>query len=236
MTPLRMLVALGVALSLSACAGLDTATRNATLDPQGLSHGGLTYGGLAQGGLSQPAQPASVAVPSVHVVDYRVRVSRDLVVSEANLYFPIGDIVWRGDAPGDRHAQVAAIFDDALRSAIPTVRGALPVVAEIDLERFHALTEKARYTVGGVHAIRFTLTLTDPVSGAVVQAPRVIEASLRAYGGSKAIAAEQRGLGQRVRITRHLANVIATELTRPGSVTGTVTDYVAGLEPGPLKI
>lgn len=222
MTPLRIVAAMIAALSLSACAGLDTATRNAPLEQPAFAATGTNR--------------APVAIPAVQVVDYRINVPRSLQSSEANLYFPLGDIVWRGDAPGDRHVQVAAIFDEAMRLAVPSVQGALPVVAEIELVRFHALTEKARYTVGGVHGIRFVLTLKDPASGAIIAGPRPIEADLLGYGGSKAIEAERRGLTQKLRITRHLANVIATELAKPGSVGKGVTAYVAGLENGPLKL
>ncbi len=219
MTPVRIFAALAVALSVSACAGLDTATRNAPLETPALS-----------------PSAATATLPAVRVVDFQVRVPPSLQVSEANLYYPGGDIVWRGDAPGDRHAQVAAIFDTAMRDAIPAVDGAMPVIADIELVRFHALTEKARYTVGGVHSIKFLLTLKDPNTGTIIAGPRLIEASLRAYGGSKAIEAERRGLGQKVRITRHLTNVIATELVRPGTTGKGITDYVAGLENGPLKL
>lgn len=219
MNPVRIIVALVAALSLSACGGLDTATRNAPLEAQTLTQ-----------------TPAVAAGQAVQVVDFQIRVPPELKASEANLYFPGGDIVWRGDAPGDRHVQVAAIFDTAMRSAIPAVSGATPVVADIELVRFHALTEKARYTVGGVHSIKFMLTLKDPETGAVIAAPRLIEASLRAYGGSKAIEADRRGLGEKVRISRHLTNVLATELTRPGAVGKGITDYVVGLENGPLKL
>ncbi len=222
MTPVRITAALIAALSLSACGGLDTATRNAPLEQQSVATRGST--------------PHIAPVASVQVVDFRVNVPQSLVVSEANLYYPPGDIVWRGDAPGNRHAQVGAIFDSALRSAAPAVQGAQPVVAEISVLRFHALTEKAQYTIGGIHSIKFTLTLKDPATRAVIAPPRLIEADLRAYGGSKALEAERRGLGQKARITRHLTNVIATELARPGSSSTKVTEFVAGLESGPLKL
>lgn len=224
MTPFRMFaaraLALAAVLSLSACGGFDTATRNAT-DP---------------GSMTRPAASVAAPMPAVRVVDFRIDVPRSLTASEANLYYPLGDIVWRGDAPGDRHVQVAAIFEAAMRDAVPTAKGEVPVVADITLVRFHAVTEKAEFTVGGVHSIRFMLTLTDPATGAVIAGPRLIEANLRAYGGARAIEAERLGLGQKTRITRHLANVIATELARPGSVGPGITTYVAGLEAGPLKL
>ena len=77
------------------------------------------------------------------------------------------------------------------------------------------------------------MTLRDPVTGAPLDAPRTVKADLKAYGGSKALAAERDGLTQKVRITRHLQNVIAQELAAPGSAPDGVTELVAGLETGP---
>jgi hypothetical protein len=173
-------------------------------------------------------------VQSVDVQSYTVKVPRSLRVSEANTYYPMGDIVWREDPIGDRHAQVAEIFDTSLAQATDGVDGALPVVAEIVVKRFHALTEKTRYTIGGVHSIAFDLVLRYPETGLEVMAPREIRADLKAYGGAKAIAAEQQGMTQKRRITRHLVNVIRSELQQPGSAPAGVTELVAGLEVNPI--
>ena len=86
-----LILALG--LGLSACGAIDTATRNAPMDmPQ-----------------------MAVSAPSVQVQSYNIKVSRGLRVSEANLYYPMGDIVWRGEPMGDRHAQVAGIFENSIK-------------------------------------------------------------------------------------------------------------------------
>lgn len=213
MTHIRMIVALCAGVGLSACAQIETATRNAPLEAPGLS-------------------AAAVEERAVSVASYRVKVPRGLRVSEANSYYPFGDIVWRGDPVGDRHAQVAAILDSAMAGAAETAEGPRDAVVEIELERFHALTEKTRYTIGGVHSIRFTMTLRDPETGAALMAPRTVKADLKAYGGSRALAAERDGLTQKVRITRHLENVIRQELARPGSAPDGITERVAGLETG----
>lgn len=210
----RLFLALALGFGLSACATVDTATRNAPLESS------------AQ--LSQPG--ASAALPAVKVVSARASVPRSLKVSEANLYYPMGDIVWRGEPRGDRHAQVEAILGESLGLAAQAAEGALPVDVEVVVRRFHALTEKTRYTIGGVHSIRFDLILRDPATGKMIGAPREIRADLKGYGGQRAIDAETRGLTQKLRITRHLANVIASELARPGSAPQGVTDLVAGLE------
>lgn len=181
-------------LAVSACATPDTASRNAPLEA-----------------------PERVAPIALDVQSVTVSVPRTLEVSEKNRYYPGGDIVWRGDAPGNRHAQVQAMVQAAMELGTADMTLGLPVAVEVEITRFHALTEKARYTVGGVHDIEFILTLKDPVSGAIIAAPREIKADLKAFGGTQAIQAEQRGQTQKVRITGHLAEVIAAELNEPGS-------------------
>jgi hypothetical protein len=217
MTRFPILTALILTLGLSACSSYDLATRNSLATD-----------------LDRPAAGAQTALPAVQVVETRVIVSRKLQVSEANSYYPSGDIVWRGDAYGDRHAQIEAILSDSLAMARNGHRGSVPAVVEVELLRFHALTEKTRYSVGGVHAIRFNLTLRDPRTGAALAPTRTIRADLKEYGGDRAIQAERQGLTQKVRVTRHLANVLRAELERPGSMGGNrgVTKLVAGLETG----
>lgn len=212
MKKFRTAIMLAIGLGVSACASVDTASRNMPLEtPQMLP-----------------------AAPVVALADYNIKVSRSLRVSEANMYYPMGDIVWRGDAIGDRHEQVARIFQDSLTQVQQqNQEGALPVVVDIDLLRFHALTEKTRYTIGGVHSIHFNMTVRNPVTGDVIVPTYEVKADLRGYGGSKAIAAEQQGLTQKLRITHHLTNVIAQELAAPGSSPEGVTELVAGLETAP---
>lgn len=209
---LAALIAFG--FGLSACATVDTASRNAPID------------------LSQIDAPAvQPVVQLVAVEDYNITVSRKLRVSEANVYYPLGDIVWRGDAIGDRHAQVARIFQTSVeRVQAENAEGALPVIVDIDVKRFHALTEKTRYTIGGVHSITFDLSVRNPLTGEEIVPTREVQADLRAYGGSRAIQAEHQGMGQKVRITQHLANIIQKELATPGSAGTAVTELVDGLE------
>ncbi len=193
MTYVRMVMLMILGLAVSACASVETATRNAPLEPI-------------------PTEMRS-ATPSFHLADFQVIVPEALQASEANSYFPAGDIVWRGDAPGNRHAQVQAIFDNSIRLGLTDVDGALPVRVEIVVKRFHALTEKTRYTVGGIHNIVFDVTLRDPVSGAVIRGPVEIKANLEGYGGQQAIEADAKGLTQKYRITQHLARVLREEMT-----------------------
>ncbi|HEY9039396.1 MAG TPA: DUF6778 family protein [Roseovarius sp.] len=192
--PIRMFAALAVVAALAACGAAPDA--------------------------SAPRAPVAEAPAALNITSINVTVPRTLKVSEKNRYYPGGDIVWRGDPSGDRYAQVEAIFRDAMARGTQGMTKGTPAVLDIEVERFHALTEKARYSTGGVHAITFLLTLRDPATGQVLAAPRRIKADLRAYGGQAAIAADQRGETQKVRITVHLAYVIRTELSNPGSYQG----------------
>ncbi|MCU9836897.1 hypothetical protein OEZ49_03885 [Ruegeria sp. WL0004] len=162
------------------------------------------------GGLTIAPGQSPVQINSVTVV-----VPRSLKVSERNSYLPRGDIVWREDPIGDRHAQVQKIVQDAMVRGVSPLSGPVNADLEIVLKRFHALTEKARYTTGGIHAITFDITLKDPATGAQLMPPREVRADLEAFGGQQAINAEARGQTQKVRITDHLAWVIQQELTDP---------------------
>ncbi len=162
---------------------------------------------------SAEVQTSPDAVVSVNAVE--IIVAQTLLVSEANRYYPRGDIVWRGEPLGDRRAQVKAIFEEGIGRGAATLEGPTPVDLQVEVLRFHALTQKARYSVGGVHSITFSVTLTDPESGALLAEPHVVQADLTGYGGEVALSAEAGGLTQKFRITNHLANVIVADLSGP---------------------
>ncbi|WP_296429850.1 DUF6778 family protein [Roseovarius sp. BRH_c41] len=205
MSKLKLMAAMMLGFGLSACGSVDTATRNAPLEAPVLR-----------------AAPISLDVQQI-----RVTVPKSLKVSEANSYYPMGDIVWREDAPGDRHAQVKTIMEEALATGVAGLQpGTIPVVLDVEVTRFHALSEKARYTVGGMHTIHFAMTLRNPVTGEAYGAPKPVSVSFKAFGGSAAVAAEQRGITQKVRISERLASVIQTELGMP---VRTEADQVAAL-------
>ncbi len=167
---------------------------------------------------SAPTAPVMVPgsiQPRLHVVDVRVEVPRHLTVSEANSYFPRADIVWRGDPPGDRHAQVAALIEEGLERGAAAHDAGYPVVVDIEVTRFHSVTEKARYTVGGNHAIAYVQTVRDAATGVPIIPPREIRADLAGFGGRKALEAEATGQGMKQRISDHLAGVMAAELAWP---------------------
>ncbi|MFP7672732.1 DUF6778 family protein [Marivita sp. S0852] len=183
-----------LAVSLSACASTGPASRAAMPDDTAL--------GFVQ--------------PDYMIDSFTVSVPQSLVVNERNTYYPRGDIVWRGDPLGDRHGQVKAMFETALRNAAPHVQGTRPVRVDVQVTRFHALSEKARYTVGGVHDISFKMRLVDIETGQQIGATKDVDADLDALEGQSAIAADARGETQKQRLIAHLAQVMTNELTVPG--------------------
>lgn len=196
MKPLKALALGLIAATLSACSTMDIASRNAPLEVPRLD-----------------ARQTGEVVRDYSVQSFRFAVPENLRVSEANSYYPIADIVWRGDPLGDRPAQIGEIFEDAMLVAGDRLTGSVPVVVDVTLLRFHSLTERTRYTVGGVHSIRFEMTVRDAQSGAVLEQPRVITADLAALGGYAAIKADAEGQGQKVRILTHLGALFMRELS-----------------------
>lgn len=155
----------------------------------------------------QPISPDTIE-PLVQVVDYEVIVPRSLTTSEAHVYYPLVDIVWRGDPPGDRYDQVAGIFSNSLNWGMAAFNHGRRVTVTIELLKFHAISEKARYSVGGVHTIRFLMSVKDASTGAVIMAPEKVVADLKAFGGANAVRADALGQTQKARITQHLAGTM----------------------------
>lgn len=145
------------------------------------------------------------------LADVRVTVPEELKVSEAKSLFPHADIVWREDPEGDRKAQVAKIVADAARTAGRGLQGGRPVVIDVTLTRFHALTFEAETQLedAGVHNIEFTAQVVDAGSGEVLFGPAFIEAALPALAGQQMKAARERGETQRSHITSNLVRTFA---------------------------
>lgn len=187
---------IAAALGLSACASPFDVSRDASLN-------------TVPNVIEIPTQDWSIA-------EVQIDVPRSLSVSEANSIKPGADIVWREDAPGDRYAQVAAILTDALSPVLqPREDAAMPVVVSIEVTRFHALTERARYTTGGEHEIEFILTVRHAETGEILSGPRPVDLTFRAHGGRAAIQAEAQGITQRVRITERLQDWARAEFPTP---------------------
>jgi len=174
-----------IGLALSACAGIETSNRNQPFD----------LPGLAPGAGVQPL----FAVSHVHVV-----VPPRLTVSDRDGLYPTSDIVWRGEPSGDRPAQITALFETAATQVQPTLLNGTPAIATITLERFHGVTERVQALGGGVYAIRFLLTLTDPVTGADLVPPEHVQADL---------VAPRHVVDERALLVDHLTRVLAAELS-----------------------
>lgn len=195
MTLIRLLAAASLALSVAGCAMTDTATRAEVLEAPGL------VAGTAQIQRSYDVQAINVVVPE------------DLRVSEANQYYPIADIVWRGDPIGNRYEQVAAIIQNSLEAGTAGLDGDTPVTVTVELVRWHGMTEKARFSVGGTYAMKFIITVADAATGQIIEGPRLFDAVLDAPGGQAAIALDMSGLTEKVRVTEYLTGVFHQQLS-----------------------
>jgi len=229
MNAFRLIALMGLGLSVTACATVDTPTRNAPYEqlPSNAVPVGTDFSNTEQpealtvtkAAMEMPLAGDPLAIvpgqAPVHVEQLSVYVPRSLKVSEANSYLPKGDIVWRGDPIGDRHAQVQKIFEDALLTGVQPMSGPIPVNLEIKVTRFHAMSEKARYTTGGLHSITFDLAIKSVETGELLVPVRTIRADLDGFGGRQALLADARGETQKVRISNHLAEVIRQELSNP---------------------
>jgi hypothetical protein len=201
MTFLKTATMLGLALGLSGCVGNDLATRNQPMTAPEFGYA------------DEAAAKRVILSPQYTVMDVRISVPETLVVSEANSYYPIADVVWRGDAPGNRYTQIKAIFEDAFASATVNMTAGPEVIVEAEVVRFHCLTEKTRYTIGGDHSLRYMLTVRDAQTGAVMDGPRLVVADIAAAGGEAALAEERAGRTQKVVVTEALRNSLLREIS-----------------------
>ncbi|MGJ8615586.1 MAG: DUF6778 family protein [Sulfitobacter sp.] len=210
MNTLKMIAVLGLGALVSACGNMpDIASRNAPFE-------------TTEPVLAAPATQSQLP-QSMHVTEINVLVPRSLKVSEANVFYPRADIVWRGDPIGNRHAQIQSIFETSFATGTKDMKGATAVILDVEIVRFHSVTEKTRFTVGGVHNMEFLLTVRSASTGLALAPARQIEANLPAFGGRQAMEAERRGQTQKVRVTGYLAQVIRQELQKSTVPDGTGT-------------
>jgi len=205
MNGLSKIASMAAVLLLSACVASEPASRSVSADA-------LT---LASRGTGSVPDGVRVVAPLYTVTDVQVTVPQSLRVSEANVFYPMADIVWRGDPMGNRYAQVGAILRDAAAQATASMQGPRAAVVRMELVRFHGVTEKTRYTVGGTHNVDFMLTVLDAATGAPIDGPRLVKAEAKAAGGQAAIAEEQAGRTQKVVVTEKLVQTLRRELSGP---------------------
>ena len=162
-----------------------------------------------------PAPLPADLTHSWHVTDVQVNVPQSLTVSEAAALIPHADIVWREDDPrGDRHKQVAVILHDAIAAGVRDLRGPFPVILQITVTRFHALSFEAetRLPDAGVHNIQFDIQAVDRRTGQVLAGPTHIQADLPAWSGSKMRQLRLQGETQKSEIIAHVTQTIAAWL------------------------
>lgn len=169
----------------------------------------------ACGGAFRTYYPEAAPAKNWRVSGVHVDVPRSLVVSEEETFLPRADIVWREDKRGDRYAQVAKIMTDAIRRGAKDAKGAQPVVLDVTVTRFHAMTFTAElHAPGGVHDVEFDITARSAKTGKVVFGPEHIEASFPAMVGVQMAEARAQGQSQKSQIEDHVARTIAGWLGR----------------------
>lgn len=199
MLKVKLLGVLCVSMGLSACATAEMPSRARTdLFPA----------------VASPALDVATTAADLTIASYDIVVPKSLLVSEADVFLPNADIVWHGDPVGDRHAQIAAIFDTAFQRGTADLTGSHPVTVRLEVTEFHALTPKTRATVGGNYAMHFVMTVVDTQSGAIVLGPVAIKADTPASGGRKALQEEADGITQKVVVVARLAEVLAEQMQR----------------------
>ncbi len=195
--------ALGAVLALVACSPAEMPSRGLNIASPAVPDVATT----AVGGTAQPLY---------HVVAFDAVVPRELLVSEADVYLPIADIVWHGDPEGDRYAQIEAIFETALAQSTADMTQGREVKVVAQVLKFHGVTDKTRATVGGNFAMHFYLNVLDAATGELVDGPRLVVADTPASGGVRALREEQRGITQKFVVTNRLIEVFDEELAKPG--------------------
>lgn len=149
-----------------------------------------------------------------NIVDFTVVVPQSLLVSNADVYLPNADIVWHGDPPGDRRAQVKALFVAGFTRGTANMTQGQAIMVNIEVQRFHALSPRARATVGGNFAMQFILTVYDAATGAILDGPRMVRADTPASGGVRALREESQGMTQTTVIEARLEQEFRIELAQ----------------------
>lgn len=162
--------------------------------------------------MTQRSAPRPVMDRSYDLREFRFQAPSDLKVSESESYYPTADVVWRGDPQGPRVSQIRDMFEYAVDRNRGVVVGRRPIDLEVALVRFHGVTNRTRYSVGGVYNIVFDLTVRDAMTGAVIEPTRRVVGNLDAPGGEEAVRLEQSGQTEKVRVRDFLTGFLRSQL------------------------
>jgi hypothetical protein len=163
-------------------------------------------------GMQQKSAPRPVMERSYDIEGFQFQATPGLSVSEDESFYPGADIVWRGDPTGPRIAQIEAMFKTAVARNQPVMAGNVPITVTVNLVRFHGVTKRTRYTVGGVYNIIFDLAVINARTGEVIEPPRRVVADLDAPGGATAVQLEDSGQTEKVRVVDFLTAVLRRQL------------------------
>jgi hypothetical protein len=162
--------------------------------------------------IGQSSQPRLDVSRDYSLQGFAFAAQNGLIVSERENYYPNGDIVWRGDPRGPRIAQIAAMFTEAANRSKQAINGGQPVNVAVTLVRFHGVTNRTRYSIGGIYNVIFDITILDSGSGAVIEPTRRVVGNLDAPGGERAVQLEETGQTQKVRVTDFLTRLLSAQL------------------------
>ncbi len=186
-----------------------------TLRLAGLGVAGFLLAGCAVPPLDPTTQlkGAGPGAASWSLIEVRVSIPEAMPVSEdPNIRYPSPEtLVWWGDPPGDRKAQVAALLAEAAREgAAAAMTGDRPVDLTLAVIQFHAMTPKALATdiQLGVHEMRFDLGVRDAATGEILAFESNVSADIRAPSGPDALIAEEEGRGQKPQIQARIRALI----------------------------
>ena len=159
------------------------------------------------------SQSAPNVTRSYQLAAFTFYAPEDISVSESQAYYPVADVVWRGDPTGPRVSQIAAMFETAANRNQASLKGNVPIAVDVALVRFHGVTNRTRYSFGGVYNIAFDLTVLDARTGTMLEPTRRVVANLDAPGGDRAVELEESGQTQKVRVTDFLTSVLRAQLS-----------------------
>ncbi|EBA11320.1 lipoprotein, putative [Roseobacter sp. CCS2] len=164
-------------------------------------------GGAGLQGTARPQMDRSYALRG-----FRFDAQAGLRIAESESFYPAADVVWRGDPIGPRIPQIAVMFEEAATRNRAILNGSFPVDVDVTLVRFHGVTNRTRFTVGGVYNVVFDMTVRRAGTDEVIEPTRRVAGNLDAPGGERAARLDAAGQTQKVRVTDFLTSLLRAQL------------------------